>query len=69
VGATFKVSVDLNKCCGYAICAEICPEVFKLDDQGFAVVIEDQVGGDLFASASEAEAACPEAAISLEPLA
>ncbi|WP_376715244.1 ferredoxin [Janibacter limosus] len=27
----------MEKCCGYGICAEICPSVFKLDDRGICL--------------------------------
>nr|WP_257909561.1 ferredoxin [Janibacter limosus] len=34
---TTKVTLDMEKCCGYGICAEICPSVFKLDDRGICL--------------------------------
>lgn len=55
--------VDRKKCCGYAVCAEMCPEVFKLDDQGFAYV-EGPVPEGIQAEAIEAGEACPEEAVS-----
>jgi ferredoxin len=51
-----------TKCCGYGICAEICPEVFKLDENGFAYV-EGPVPPEHMAAALEAYAECPEEAI------
>ena len=29
-----KVVIDKPACCGYGICAEICPDVYKLDENG-----------------------------------
>ena len=29
-----KVVIDKAACCGYGVCAEICPQVYKLDDNG-----------------------------------
>jgi ferredoxin len=54
--------VDRGKCCGYGICAEMCPSVFKLDDQGFAYT-EGPVPEGLEAEAIEAGEACPEEAV------
>jgi ferredoxin len=56
------MEVDRKKCSGYGICAEMCPDVFKLDDQGFAYV-EGPVPEDLEADAIEACENCPEEAI------
>ena len=35
-----KLKVVINKpaCCGYGVCAEICPEVYKLDENGIVYV-------------------------------
>lgn len=62
---TTKVTLDMEKCCGYGICAEICPSVFKLDGQGFVYVDEDAVPGGDEDAAQEAADACPELVISL----
>ena len=29
-----RVVVDRGSCCGYGLCAAICPEIYKLDDGG-----------------------------------
>lgn len=51
-----------KSCCGYGICADICPDVFKLDEQGFAYV-DGPVPAAFEATALEALAECPEEAI------
>jgi ferredoxin len=61
-----KVSIDSGKCCGYGICAEICPSVFKLDDQGFVYIEGDVVDDEHAQAATEAADACPELVITLE---
>lgn len=61
-----KVSVDPELCQGHARCWEICPEVFDLDDEGHAVVVNPDVPEDLEAKAREAVANCPERAISAD---
>lgn len=63
---TMKVLIDSEKCCGYGICAEICPSVFKLDAQGFVFVDNDIVEDEHLAEAIEAADACPEVVITLE---
>lgn len=63
---TMKVSIESEKCCGYGICAEICPSVFKLDDQGFVYVDDDVVDDEHAESALAAADACPELVITLE---
>jgi ferredoxin len=52
-----------SKCCGYTLCAEICPEVFSLDESGFAVAGAEAVRDELEAKVNEAVESCPEAAI------
>lgn len=60
---TLHVKVEREKCCGYGICAEICPSVYKLDDQGFAYVDSELVPADVEDSAIEGAESCPEFAI------
>ena len=55
--------VDDASCCGYTLCAEECPEVYKLDDMGFAFVEDALVPEGLEDKARKGAAACPEAAI------
>jgi ferredoxin len=59
------VKVIDAKCCGYTVCADACPEVYKLDDQGFAFVESDLVPPELEEKAAQGAKACPEAAIVL----
>ncbi len=62
-----KAIVDATKCEGYGTCADLCPQVFVLDEWGYASVVGD---GDVAAGEEEAaraaERACPEKAIILE---
>jgi ferredoxin len=60
------VMVDLPKCCGYKLCAEVCPEVYKLDEQGFAYVESDKIPFGLEAKAKEGADICPERAIYIQ---
>ncbi|ROO87994.1 ferredoxin [Actinocorallia herbida] len=63
---TMKVLIDSEKCCGYGICAEICPSVFKLDAQGFVFVEGDTVSEEEAQAAIEAADACPEVVITFQ---
>jgi len=58
-----EVSVDRGRCCGYAVCMGVCPEVFDLDDDGLARVLLDEVPPELEEKVRFAEMSCPEAAI------
>ncbi|CAB3779961.1 ferredoxin [Paraburkholderia caffeinilytica] len=60
------VIVDRAACCGYGVCAEICPSVYKLDDNGIVYVESDLVPAGLEKAAKEAAAACPQGAIATE---
>ncbi|TQE17261.1 ferredoxin [Streptomyces ipomoeae] len=57
--------VDDNRCCGYTTCHEICPEVFLLDDAGFAYVEQPEVPEALREKVEEAARSCAEGAIRL----
>jgi ferredoxin len=58
-----KVSVDDQRCRGHGVCVSLCPEVFSLTDDGYAVAISSEVPTGLEASAQEAIESCPEQAI------
>lgn len=61
-----RVRVNDDACCGYTTCANICPEVFKLDENGFAYVEDESVPAGLEERVRSAAAGCPEGAIVLE---
>jgi ferredoxin len=63
-----KAVADRSACCGYGICAEICPTVFKLDNNGFVTVAVPEVPADLETQAREAAAACPQSALAIEEI-
>ena len=60
-----KAIVDRETCIGCGLCPEICPEVFKMDDENIAVVIGDVIASDQEALAKEAAASCPVEAIKI----
>jgi ferredoxin len=59
-----KVAVDDGRCRGHGMCLTICPEVFELTDDGYAVADPEAVPAGLEDAAREAIENCPERAIS-----
>jgi ferredoxin len=66
---SIRARAEPSACCGYGICAEICPQVFELDDNGFVTVAVHTVPSGLEAQAREAAAACPQGALAIEEIA
>jgi ferredoxin len=60
-----KVSVDPERCQGHARCWEICPDVFSLDEEGHADVVDAEVPLALEDDVRRAVRNCPERAIGL----
>jgi ferredoxin len=59
-----KVKVDEDRCRGHGMCLTLCPEVFTMTDDGYAVADPSEVSAGLEAGAKEAIECCPEQAIS-----
>lgn len=66
-GQQFKVVINKPACCGYGLCAEICPEVYKLDENGIVFVEDERVPAELEERAREGADACPQNALALQP--
>jgi ferredoxin len=54
-----RVIADRSACCGYGVCAELCPEIYKVDDIGVVIVLMDFVPQGLEVKAREGASACP----------
>jgi len=63
-----KPVANLDLCCGYGICEEVCPQVFKLGEEGHVTLVVDVVPEGLESQATEAAASCPQSALSVEEL-
>lgn len=61
-----KPWIDEEKCCGYGLCAEACPEVFEVSAEGMAHVLVDVVDAELIPRVKEAVEACPMGAVSFD---
>lgn len=58
-----RVTSDRSRCCGYGLCAQMCPEIYTLDQDGLVVLAMDVVPEGLEESAREGAAACPAEAL------
>jgi ferredoxin len=67
--STLRVIVDRSRCCGYGLCAQVCPQVYKLDADGLVFLESDRVPDGLEDEAREGAAACPAEAIAIEEIA
>lgn len=60
-----RAYVDEERCSGCALCEDMCPEVFAIND-GKARVILDRIPPHLEATCLDAADQCPELAILIE---
>lgn len=60
-----KVKVNPDICAGFGICTGIAPHVFALHDDGYAVVLVDEVAPEDEDAMRRAESQCPARAISI----
>jgi ferredoxin len=61
-----KVFVDDDKCGGHGVCCAVCPDVFELSDDGYAVVRTPEVPAEHEDSVRTAVIQCPALAISIQ---
>ncbi len=64
-----KLNIDATRCDGYGVCAQIAPDIFKLDEWGYAFLGEDEnFEHEEIELIQQAVADCPRAAIAvIEP--
>jgi ferredoxin len=60
-----KVHVDAGICAGFGVCLGLCPEVFELHDDGYAIVRVGEVPPAFEDAVRAAVVQCPSGAISL----
>jgi ferredoxin len=58
-----KAIVDKDTCTGCELCAQTCPEVFEMENDGLAHAIVDEVPAEVQQSCRDAAAGCPVEAI------
>ena len=59
------IAVDRIRCDGRGLCAELVPELIRLDDWGYPIVAPGPVPEHLMAHAQKAVASCPVLALAL----
>ncbi|MDB5869843.1 MAG: divergent 4Fe-4S mono-cluster family protein [Polaromonas sp.] len=65
-GMVIRVSADRGRCCGYGLCAQLCPQIYKLDADGLVYLETNIVPPELEEEAREGAAACPAEALLVE---
>ena len=58
-----KLRVNMIACAGHGLCAELLPELIRLDPWGYPLLADSPVPGDLADHARRAVAACPTLAL------
>jgi ferredoxin len=61
-----KVIVDYDRCEGNAVCMQVCPEVFEVQDDDRVHLLIDTPGEALRAKVKEAVRRCPRQALSIQ---
>ena len=62
----YKIKLDKNKCIGCGSCAAICPEIFRMDEDGKSEVIQEEI--EKLGCAKTAEESCPVKIIEIRPI-
>lgn len=60
-----KPVVDRDLCIGCGLCEDMCPEVFRLGEDGIAVVILDNPEPELYGQVRDSAESCPTDAIAI----
>ena len=65
-GPFMTAQLDRKSCIGCGLCANTCPEVFRMADDGFAKIIRKQVPKEAERSVLVARDECPVSVISVQ---
>ena len=60
-----KAFVDKELCIGCGICSEECDFVFRMDGDGKAIAMSDEIPDDMMSDAMMAKSDCPVEAIAI----
>ena len=60
-----EIAIDRIRCDGRGLCAELVPELIRLDDWGYPMIASGAVPEHLMSHAQKAVAACPVLALTL----
>lgn len=64
--AAMKAKLIRNNCIGCGLCGTICPEVFRIAEDGYAKIIRESVPKEAEHSVLEASDECPVGTIFIE---
>jgi ferredoxin len=59
------MAIDRIKCDGHGLCAELLPELIRLDDWGYPIIAQQPIPERLAPLAQRAVATCPVLALAL----
>ena len=62
----FAVTIDRIKCDGHGLCAELLPELVRLDDWGYPIISPGPIPQPLQAHAQRAVEDCPVLALAIK---
>jgi ferredoxin len=66
---TRRLAINPIACTGHGLCADLLPELIRLDEWGYPIMPEHPVPDHLAALARRAVRLCPTLALRLEPVA
>ena len=61
-----EIYIDGNLCSGCGLCTDICPDIFKMDEENNIVVMNIDIPDEFWESCQDACNECPENAISID---
>lgn len=61
-----KVVVDFDLCEANALCMDVCPEVFRVEEDDTLTILMDAIPEELRSKCEDAVRLCPRQAITLE---
>ena len=60
-----QIQLNLAACEGHGLCAQVAPDVYEVDDEGYVRVRASDITPDLRAAAASGARVCPVAAITV----
>jgi ferredoxin len=64
-----EIAINRIRCDGRGLCAELVPEIIRLDDWGYPIIAPGPVPAHLLPHAQKAVASCPVLALALREVA
>ncbi|MDF1602234.1 ferredoxin [Nocardioides sp. YIM 152315] len=61
-----KLTVDRDKCSGHGRCYSLAPDYFDCDDEGYPVILNEQLDSNDGSKVTIAVDSCPERAVTLK---